>query len=58
MPVRIIVMIIAGRDQHAQYSKVLSQISRLLKDESFRSQLLNTSDPNKVFKLFTTGAAL
>ncbi len=39
-PVRIVVMILAGRNQHTEYIKVLSLISRFLKKEGVRDRLL------------------
>ena len=49
-PVRIIVLIVAGRDQHAQYIKTLARVSRLLKDESVRNELLQIRDKDQLYK--------
>ncbi len=52
-PVRIIVMILAGKNQHTQYIQTLSQISRLLKDEQTRARLLQTKSEDEVYKIMT-----
>jgi nitrogen PTS system EIIA component len=56
-PVRIIVMIIAGRDQHARYIKTLARISRLLRDEQVRAHVLDAKTREEVFAVLTSGAA-
>lgn len=57
-PVSIIFMIIAGRDQHTAYIKVLSQISRLLKNQQIRNTLLSATTPEQICKIFTHGQEL
>lgn len=53
-PVRIIFLIIAGRDQHARYIKTLARISALLKDDAFRERVLTASDSEQLYHLFTS----
>jgi len=43
-PVRLIFMIVAGKDQHAQYLRLLSSISSKLKNEKLRNALISASD--------------
>lgn len=44
-PVRLIFMIAAGRDQHAQHLKLLSAISSQLKKKELRQKLIDAPDP-------------
>lgn len=49
--VRLIFMIVAGKDDHTEYLRLLSKISSNLKNEDFRNTLLNTSDKSEAYNL-------
>lgn len=51
IPVKLIFMIAARDDQHAQHIKLLSQLSSRLKDEPFRTQLMNCHDQESFYNL-------
>jgi len=50
-PVRIILLVAAGRDQHAQYLKTLASVSSRLKDEAFRNAILEADDAERIYDL-------
>lgn len=50
LPVRIIVLLIAGRDQHTEYVKTLSRVAALLKDKSIRDELLKQTTAEDVYR--------
>ena len=52
-PVRIICMVAARTDQHAQYLKTLGLVSSILKAESVRDALLEAPDPQTAFLILT-----
>ena len=52
-PVRIICMVAARADQHAQYLKTLALVSSTLKSESVREALLEAPDPQAAFLILT-----
>lgn len=52
-PVRIVCMVAARTDQHAQYLKTLAAISNLLKDRTLRDALLSARDAAAVYGLLT-----
>ncbi len=52
-PVRIICMVAARADQHAQYLKTLGLVSSTLKAESVREALLEAPDPQTAFLILT-----
>lgn len=54
-PVKLVFMIIARDDQHAQHLKFLSQLSTVLKDDDFRLALLNCSSAEDILKLLCGG---
>ncbi len=54
-PVRIVFMVAAAYNQHAEYLKLLASISKLLQDNAFREKLLNADTPEKVYSLLTEG---
>ncbi len=54
-PVRIVFMVAAAYNQHAEYLKLLASISKLLQDDSFRENLLNAETPEKIYSLLTKG---
>ncbi len=49
-PVRLIFMIAAGHDQHAQYLRLLSSLANLVKDEQMRRQLIEAPSPAAFFE--------
>jgi len=55
-PVRIICMVAARADQHAQYLKALSAISGLLRQEPVRTALLGAKDSAAAYAILTQGA--
>lgn len=55
-PVRIVCMVAARSDQHAQYLKTLAAISTLMKSQAVRDALLNADDAAAAFALLTEGA--
>ena len=52
-PVKLIFMIVARQDQHAEHLKLLSQISKQLKNEEFREKLSACVDGKTFYKLLT-----
>jgi PTS system nitrogen regulatory IIA component len=52
-PVRILCMLAARDDQHAQYLKTLAAVSNLLKDDGLREALVDATDPATVYALLT-----
>lgn len=52
--VRIIVMIVAGRNQHARYIKVLSRISALFKNPEMRAKVMSAESAGLVYQLVTS----
>ena len=54
-PVKLVFMIIARDDQHAQHLKFLSQLSTILKDDDFRNSLLSCTDTSGLYKLLCGG---
>ena len=58
IPVRILVLIVAGRNQHAAYIQLLSRISRLLKNEIIRERLYNCKSGKEVYDIIIEGDKL
>ncbi len=54
-PVRIVFMVAAAYNQHAEYLKLLASISKLLQNNAFREKLLNAETPEKAYSLLTEG---
>lgn len=54
-PVKMVFMIIAREDQHAQHLKFLSQLSSVLKNDDFRSALMNCTDIAEIYSLLCGG---
>jgi len=54
-PVRIIVLIVAGRDQHTHYLQTLSRVSRLLKNSLIREQLFEAESSEEIYKIVIEG---
>ncbi|MDD5728848.1 MAG: PTS sugar transporter subunit IIA [Victivallales bacterium] len=52
-PVKLIFMIVARQDQHAEHLKLLSQISKLLKDRDVREKLCACIDGKTFYNLLT-----
>lgn len=57
-PVRIIIMLAAGRNQHTEYIRMLSTVSAKLKQPSVRDNLLSASDGAEIFSILTSSGAL
>ena len=55
MPVRMVFMVAAAYNQHAEYLKLLASISKLLKDEPFRDELLSLKNSNEIYSMLTKG---
>jgi PTS system nitrogen regulatory IIA component len=53
VPVKIILMIVAGRDQHVQYIKLLSQVSKILKDDRVKEELLHAETKEELYQTIT-----
>ena len=52
-PVRIIFMILAGKDQHALHIKTMAAISSRLKNPLLRERLIESKDPKEIHSLLT-----
>jgi PTS system nitrogen regulatory IIA component len=52
-PVRIIFMVAARVDQHAQYLKTLGAVSSHLKSRDLREAIMAASEPEAIYKLLT-----
>ncbi|MDZ7722573.1 MAG: PTS sugar transporter subunit IIA [candidate division KSB1 bacterium] len=50
-PVQIVILIIAGRNQHAEYIQVLSSVASMLKQEHVRENLLGCSEPSDIYEI-------
>lgn len=50
-PVRILFMIAARRDQHAQHLKALAAISSLIKEDAFRNRVLQAADSDELHRI-------
>jgi PTS system nitrogen regulatory IIA component len=57
LPIRIVVLIIAGREQHTHYIKVLANISRLLRVGHVREQILAAGDSESIYSILATQSA-
>lgn len=55
IPVKLIFMIVARKDQHDQHLKLLAQISSRLKDDAFRKSLIASADVGEFHSLLTQG---
>lgn len=51
-PVQIVIMIVAGRNQHSEYIQVLSSIVAFLKDEKARNNLLSCKTGVDIYDVF------
>jgi PTS system nitrogen regulatory IIA component len=52
-PIRIICMIAARSDQHPQHIKLLSAVSKLLKNTEIREKILSSKSEQEIFDIFT-----
>jgi len=52
-PVRVICMLAARDDQHAEYLKALGALSGILRADALRSALLNVATPDDAYSLLT-----
>ncbi len=50
-PVKIVVMIVAGKWQHKEYIKLLSLIVTKMKDDSLRGKLIRSRSPEEIYKI-------
>jgi PTS system nitrogen regulatory IIA component len=57
VPVKLIFMIAARDDQHAQHIKLLSQLSSRLKDEDLRNKLIDCHDSDAFYNLLVNQVA-
>ena len=51
--IRVIVMILVGKDQHKQHIRLLSMIVSLLKQEDLKKALIDSADGNHIYKVLT-----
>lgn len=51
--VSIIIMILAGKDQHALHIKTLAAISKKFKDPVLRKKIIDSKKTNEIFKIVT-----
>ena len=51
LPVRIVVMILAGREQHARYITALSLVAKMLKDPQVREKFLQIKSNEELLSL-------
>ena len=54
-PVRIIFMILAGKDQHALHIKTMAAISARMKNPLLRERFIESRDPLEIHSLLTDG---
>ena len=52
-PINFIFMIVAGKEQHSKYLKLLSSISSLFKDEKLRSALLHVKSTDEFYSIIS-----
>lgn len=52
-PVHFVFMIVAGQYQHTEHIKLLSAISKVLKNEVIREKLLASSSPEEFYSILT-----
>lgn len=53
LPVKIVIMILVGENQHKQHIRLLSQIMTQLKEDSSRLAIIESSSPKEIFNLIT-----
>lgn len=52
-PVKIVVLIVAGKAQHAQYIRLLATVTSLLKVATVRERLIAAKDTAEAFRILT-----
>jgi len=50
-PVHIVVLLVAGVGQHVQYLKALSRVSKILRDQNLRDEIINKDNPLEIYNL-------
>ncbi len=50
-PVRILVMVAAAKDQHAEHLRLLYRVSTQLKDEAVRERLITANNPVRMYAI-------
>ncbi len=50
-PTHIFFVLVAPEDSASLHLKALARVSRLLKDDGFRSRLMNAADPAEIYRL-------
>ena len=50
-PVRVVVLIVGGKEQHRDYIRLLAILVAFLKDETFRESMLGAKTPQQVYDL-------
>lgn len=50
-PVQIVILIIAGRNQHSEYIQVLSSVASMLKPRQVRDKLLNCKNGSEIYEI-------
>lgn len=53
LPVKIVVMILVGKDQHRVHLELLAQIVAILKRRQTREALLTANTPDKIYRIFS-----
>lgn len=57
-PVRLIFMILAGKDQHALHIKTMSAISRRIKNPVLREMVIQAREPKMIYDLLVGGVTV
>jgi PTS system nitrogen regulatory IIA component len=50
-PVKIVMMIVAGKNQHKLYIELLSKIVKILKRDGIIEKLTNARDPDEIYEI-------
>lgn len=53
LPIRLIFMILAGKDQHTLHIKTMAAISRRIKNPVLREMIIQSHDPETIYNLLT-----
>ena len=53
-PVHAVILIAAGRQQHAEYIRLLGEVTSLLKSADVREALFHVQDPSEAFRVLTS----
>jgi len=54
VPVKIVIFIVAGRNQHSQYIQVLAKIAKLMKNQEMHDNLIHCQNSEQVFKILNS----